>query len=466
MNSIIDSNQLAEMIHTQNAGRAFLAGMSTSKHGSCLTVHASTSSMTRKQSRRLTKQLRSNTGFAHCKVKRYSPDDMARADTLEKFLAPYTHDQLLYDPTGAFARATNLLKFSREMRHSFGSMVDSLLWHARSSTLCIVFDRNALSGDEVSKHQDVAQFEKEIRKILHDTCGAKATKFIKGLRISSNRPGIAATPIDNASFKNSGGFFADIKDSAVFSAIAAAFSIGSVGMAHADSASELKAVSGVNGEIAIAGGDRDGAETFLTEGAITFPLGDIFGVRIDGTAGVSNNSFIGGSAGHLFWRDPSIGLLGIAGGYSTVKPKKANNGSQGTGVFVGEGEWYLDDVTFSGLAGFQFANKKGKDGFVGGLDVEWYPTQDFLLKVGFETNPENKTLGRVGFEYRPGFEVIPGLTFFAEGAIGEHNYNRIYGGIRIFFGPSETLKKRYRYDTFRSNMLSTRITDAARRYGS
>jgi len=471
--STIDSAQLAELIHTQNAGRAFLAGVNNSKHGCCLTVHASSSSMTRKQSSRLVKYLRSNTGFAHCKVKRYSTSAMARADTLEKFLAPYTHDQLLYDPTGAFARATNLLKFAMEMRHSFGSMVDSLLWHARTSTLCIVFDRNALSADEVSKYQDVVQFEKEIRMILHDTCGAKATDFIKGLRISFNRPSIAATPIDNASLKTPAGFFANIKDSAIFSAMAAAFSIGSiasVGIAHADDPLEvkpaLKAVSELNSDIAIAGGDRDGSKTFFAEGAVTFPLGDSFGMRIDGTAGVSNGSFLGGAAGHLFWRDPTKGLLGIAGGYTTAKPKNSIDGSQGTGVFAGEGEWYLDDVTFSGMAGFQFANKDGKDGFIGGLDVEWYPTQDLLLSVGFESNPENNTLGRVGFEYRPGFEAIPGLTFFTEGAFGDNNYNRVYAGIRIFFGPSEALKDRYRYDTFRSNLLSTRVTDSARRYGN
>ena len=83
-----------------------------------------------------------------------------------------------------------------------------------------------------------------------------------------------------------------------------------------------------------------------------------------------------------------------------------------------------------------------------------------MISAGVETNPQVNLLGRLGVEYRPAFEALPGLSVFAEGAVGTAGYHRVLGGIRFYFGDSETLRDKHRHDTFRSHLLPTRMIDS------
>jgi hypothetical protein len=73
----------------------------------------------------------------------------------------------------------------------------------------------------------------------------------------------------------------------------------------------LPAVDGINGKIAGFGGGADHTNGFYgTTGSLTVPLAQQWGAQIDGGVGSLDGSGWSRGAGHLFWRDPSIGLVG------------------------------------------------------------------------------------------------------------------------------------------------------------
>ena len=66
--------------------------------------------------------------------------------------------------------------------------------------------------------------------------------------------------------------------------------------------------------------DNDGSDSFGGTGSITIPLGQVFGLQLDGGAASHKNELIGDAscyrgAAHLLWRDPTEGLLGLFGDY-------------------------------------------------------------------------------------------------------------------------------------------------------
>ena len=78
---------------------------------------------------------------------------------------------------------------------------------------------------------------------------------------------------------------------------------------------KLKALSEINGEAGYAGGTMDGSEGNNFNATITLPVSHSFGFQADTLySRIGAGDFYGG-AGHFFWRDPDIGLIGLAGGY-------------------------------------------------------------------------------------------------------------------------------------------------------
>ncbi|MCR9138653.1 MAG: hypothetical protein NXI27_21810 [Alphaproteobacteria bacterium] len=385
---------------------------------------------------------------------------LERARSLETFMAPYRHDNILYDPTGVFERASKLLRIAGEIRAELNGAVDKLLWQGDKGALIVVLNQGNASDEGRFGDASPITIETSIRAILSDVCDQKSSDFIRAVRVGYSVPNVAATPIDQQSLTSQDGVLEWLKSKTGTSALAALIGVGAVATAPAQDTTPGRAVSGVNGEWGLIGGSLNGDTAFMTEGALTFPISHQFGARLDGTLGARDGHFLGGAAAHFFWRDPDKGLLGVAGGFANADTNSATAGSSDVGAFVGEGELYLENLTVSGLAGYQFSDGAGNDGFLGRLDFEWYATDDLLLTAGAETNPVHDLLGRVGVEYRPGFDALPGLSFFADGAFGENDFYRAYGGIRLYFGSSTTLKDRHRRDTFRSHLFSTRLTDS------
>ena len=53
-----------------------------------------------------------------------------------------------------------------------------------------------------------------------------------------------------------------------------------------------------------------------------------------------------------------------------------------------------------------------------------------------------------GIEWQPPVHALAGLTIFADGAVGEDDYESVLGGMRFYFGESgfKSLKRRHRED--------------------
>ena len=112
------------------------------------------------------------------------------------------------------------------------------------------------------------------------------------------------------------------------------------------------AVSAPNGKIHGAGGsihsDDDDIEGSRYFGGITLtgPLGCEFGFQIDGVAGHLGDDSTWSVGGHLFARDPSSYLLGVYGEHTQIGDEDVNR-------IAVEGELYLDQITLSGIVGFE-----------------------------------------------------------------------------------------------------------------
>lgn len=222
----------------------------------------------------------------------------------------------------------------------------------------------------------------------------------------------------------------------------------------------LPAVDGVNGKAEFFGDGSASQESspFGAQnrwsgsgggaGSLSIPLGTDFGVQVDGLVTQEAGRFAGGGAGHLFWRDPAKGLLGVYGsGFYW-----GGAGGLGFGNAAAEGAVYLDRWTVEDVVGAEFEPGTGAHGartrFFDYVSFGYYVTDDLKLSAGhLYTGGVNAAALEV--EYMP-----PGMSFdgvapaaFVEGIIGERGTAGVAGGLRVYFGHSDkTLIRRHRED--------------------
>ena len=216
----------------------------------------------------------------------------------------------------------------------------------------------------------------------------------------------------------------------------------------------VQAVDGVNGKVAGFGGSFANHGIYGGMGSLTLPLGCEFGVQIDGTAASFDGRFLGSIGGHLFWRDPSKGLLGAYGSYTfwdQAGGVRANH--------IGpEGELYYGRWTLQGVAGVEFGNTTSatigdiiqtyeiKTRFFDQVNLAYYLQDDFKLFVGHRYLG-GKHAAAFGGEY--GIPMNHGVmaALFAEARVGEGDFHGVWGGLRFYFGQSDkTLIRRHRED--------------------
>jgi hypothetical protein len=124
----------------------------------------------------------------------------------------------------------------------------------------------------------------------------------------------------------------------------------------ADWASYAPAVDAVNSKFDGFGGRLANRSIYGSRGAFTVPLGGQFGAQFDGAAGSFDHRFFGSGAGHLFWRDPARGLLGV---YANHTHWSYFGGLHVTQV-GGETEIYLGRWTLQGVAGAEMGNSQSR----------------------------------------------------------------------------------------------------------
>lgn len=182
---------------------------------------------------------------------------------------------------------------------------------------------------------------------------------------------------------------------------------------------------------------------YLLQGAVSMPLGQSFGLQID--AGALNADLDRGDVdaqgigGHLFWRDPSIGLIG---GYAH---HVSYDGDVDTTRYGMEVEAYRGQFTFEGFVGVDHLDTPlGDDDFFGGeATIAWYATDNFRVSAGLH-HSFDQTAGVIGFEaMQENDRYSPAV--FANASFGEDD-TVLSAGLRVYFGQSKSLKAKHRED--------------------
>jgi hypothetical protein len=117
----------------------------------------------------------------------------------------------------------------------------------------------------------------------------------------------------------------------------------------------IPAVDWINGKVEGYGGGASQTTGFYGgAGSLALPVSRQWGAQFDGGLAKVNGTVVSGVAGHLFWRDPSIGLAGAYASFSSSNGTDLYGaGRVGTshGRFAAEGEYYWNRWTFRGLVG-------------------------------------------------------------------------------------------------------------------
>ncbi len=208
----------------------------------------------------------------------------------------------------------------------------------------------------------------------------------------------------------------------------------------------LPAVSQLNGKVSVFGGNQEGSGQsggmFGVVGSLSVPMGFAYGLQIDGAAGSGDGAAFYGIGGHLFWRDPARGLIGLYTSYLNWDVTSGATSGFDIGKFGVEGAAYLGRFSLEGLAAYQFGSASG---FNGKAVIAYYPIDNLRLDAGIRHVEGPGTMGLVDVEWRP--HENSGLSLFASGAFGENSFSQVLGGARYYFGDSrKSLIDRHRQD--------------------
>jgi len=373
-------------------------------------------------------------------VRQHDSRKIAGSETLEELVRPFEHEANLFDPTAIVGRAQVVVGAVREARAEIGKDLRGVFLDPVARVLYVV----TKPGIDAERAAEIvlAAVDRATQRT-----GSRFNRPPLTVKIVSELPLRPLVAVDRGShrLRPVQGRSKSMRN--VLAGAAAALGIGGIATV-AVAQQPGPAVSGVNAKIdarggfmKTEGGGIDGAAGFAG-GALTAPIGQQFGVQLDAAAGSADGRFYWGAGAHLFWRDPTIGLLGIYGQHGEVKNASASR----LGV---EGDAYFGRFTLGGNVAYQWGNNSNRievdDGIVAGVNLKFYITDNFMLRAGGGIEA-GSGFGRGGFEFQPGFAALPGLSVFADAGGGSNSSVYALAGIRYYFGDNKTLIRRHRED--------------------
>lgn len=208
------------------------------------------------------------------------------------------------------------------------------------------------------------------------------------------------------------------------------------------------AVSGVNGKVEGIYGNVDSSETKAGAASLSVPLCNAAGAQLDGAFGEIGDDQVKGVGLHLFTRDPAAYLLGLVGSYAELESIALER-------YALEGEAYVGPVTLVAILGHQSGDVD--DSAFGSLDLRWYPVENLMVVAGGSFADSDQAKAHIGAEY----QLVAGLSAFADFASGESDYDHALFGAKYYFGAEKSLQRRHREDDPSNTVLGGLIQGLA-----
>ena len=359
-----------------------------------------------------------------------------RAASYQALARNFGTGAIAYDPTRVVGRVESVVRLGRVLRREIDRKVTGVYIEPDRRTLFVIVDAKAYPEAGAENEAARAGTLRTVGAIVARWQANEQPGFDLAIRIGHVAPeSVGLVPVDTktASALARQRLRERLGKTAIRGAIASALGLGAA--THAMAAGP--AVSAPNMTISPFGAVFDskliGTESLAGVGFTgALPLGYSFGAQLD--AAVATNGYYG-VGGHLFWRDPDVGLLGLVGSANSRSPTTMYR-------YGAEGQLYLDAVTLSARGG-------GQGGTVSGgwadFDITFYATPNLSFTGGVAIDPQRAGVtGKV--EWRPAFTSIAGMSVFADGKYSDSNNWHALGGLSFHFGPAKTLIDRDRRD--------------------
>lgn len=227
------------------------------------------------------------------------------------------------------------------------------------------------------------------------------------------------------------------------------------------------AVAQLNAEFSAGGGHMSNSPSFDTgwigsaASGFAAPVFCSFGFQTDSVLEFNGEAWMVGVDGHVFWRNPDLGMIGVTGAYTNLELDDGDL-SRLLRAYAGEAELYLDQFTLFVLGGHVGGNGT-LDGKLGMAELSWYVTENFRAHAGALYTKGSGTVAKLGLEFRPEFISHPPVSFFADAEIADDDYGKVLAGIRFEIGATGSLKERDRSERLPRN-LAQDLTSIAYTY--
>ena len=403
----------------------FLARLKDSVEGSTLELHACSTESNRSLQSKAAKAFINSGVTSTIKIVRHTRADLERGRSLEALVDMFGTGTIVFDPTAIGKRSAELLSLAKALRSGMGKNISTIAFEPRRRTLYLV-----LAKGHDTNIQAVRKTLELADRLSHAWHHAARPQFDLAVRVGFDLPsGARVVPVDSRSVVN--GTIEALRRRmfrlAATLGLATSFGFGATAASAADTQpapGREPAVSQPNVTIITKSSWYEEEFSQDIHGKVTLPLGHSFGGHIEGMIGT--DGYVGLGA-ELFARDPSMGMAGIYSTYESLDDVDMTR-------IAAEAEIYLNQITLGGAVGQQSGDVK--DGVFGQLEVKFYASPDFVLKARGETSPTIDRL-KVGAEWRPGFEALPGLSMFADGEFGE-DYTAASIGLSLHLGGAGT----------------------------
>lgn len=435
----------------------FLARMQKGRRGETVTLHTIETSAAADLRKRVPDLFKAAGITARPSIVLHGARALRRCRSLESLTKAFGSGEIVYDPALIAARSESVVKLASRIRRAIAHPVDGIFIDANRRTVFAVLGKEAPGNDSSSRLLVRAEALKATVEAVRDWQSADQPGFDLAVRIGFEPPvGARLIAVDAATVTRTltGLFQRRLPRKAMAATLASIYGLGVLVPAYAAEplpppvyipppppAGSDPAVAAPNVSILARGAWLNGGnftdDVWAAGGIkITLPLGHSFGVQAEAAIGTQD---YWGVAGHLFWRDPDIGLIGALASFESM------NGSDMT-RFAAEGQLYLKNITVNGVVGHQ-DGYAGANGLYGILDVTFYATPNFAITAGGEFTPE-RNLAHVGFEWQPAFSSMPNLSVFADAAFGDDDFWKVEAGLSIHLGTNgaSLIDRQRRYD--------------------